>query len=163
MSSEIIIRRSEPGDVPGLRACLDSVARERRFLSMLEAPSVEDVGAFSGSPDVGQVVAVDAWTIVGWGDVRRFRAPGFTHRGTLGMGLVASHRGRGIGSRLLTAVIALCPSLAITRLELTVFRSNAAAHRLYERHGFVLEGELPGARLLDGVADDVLLMRRWIG
>ena len=162
MGSEIDIRRSGPADVPGLRACLDGVARERRFLSMLEAPSVADVGEFAGSPDVAQVVAVDAGTIVGWADVRRLRPPGFTHRGQLGMGIAASHRGRGIGSRLLAAVIALCPSLGVTRLELTVFGSNAAARRLYERHGFVVEGELPGARVLDGASDDVLLMVRWI-
>ena len=42
------------------------------------------------------------------------------------------HQGRGIGSLLLEAAKALCPDA----LELVVNRDNAAARRLYARHGF---------------------------
>jgi RimJ/RimL family protein N-acetyltransferase len=157
------VRRSTAADVPALRACLDSVARERRFLSMLEAPPLDEVAAFAAHPDVVQLVAVEADRVVGWADVRRVRGAGVAHRGSLGMGLLASHRGRGIGGRLLAAVLDQSRSLGVTRVELQVFRSNRAALHLYERHGFVIEGEQKRARILDGVADDIFLMCRWLG
>jgi ribosomal protein S18 acetylase RimI-like enzyme len=89
-------------------------------------------------------------------------SPGFTHRGVLGMGIIASHRGRGIGARLLEEVLPHARSLAVTRVELQVFRSNAAAVHLYRRHGFVVEGEQQRARIIDGTSDDLLLMVRWL-
>jgi ribosomal protein S18 acetylase RimI-like enzyme len=156
----IDIRRSTPKDIPGLWACLDSVARERRFLAMLEAPPVEEVASFAADPNVVQIVAVESERVVGWADLRRFAAAGFTHRGSLGMGVLASHRGRGLGGRLLEALFNESGSLGLKRVELHVFRSNAAAVRLYARHGFVVEGELAGGRILDGAADDILLMYR---
>jgi RimJ/RimL family protein N-acetyltransferase len=156
------IRRSMAADVPGLRACLDSVARERRFLAMLEAPPLEEVAAFAAHPDVVQLVAADAGRVVGWADVRRLRGAGIAHRGSLGMGLLSSHRGRGIGGRLLAAVLEQARFLDVTRVELQVFRSNRVAARLYARHGFVVEGEQKHARIVDGVNDDIVLMCRWL-
>jgi len=44
-----------------------------------------------------------------------------------------------------------------------VFKSNTAAVRLYESQGFQIEGDLAGARMIDGVVDDLLLMSRWLG
>jgi ribosomal protein S18 acetylase RimI-like enzyme len=161
MTSQATIRRSKIEDAAEVRACLDSVARERRFLAMVEAPSVDEVAAYIAQPDVVQVVAVDGDAIVGWADVRRMRTPGLRHRGALGMGVVSGHRRRGIGSRLLTATIEAADTLDIQRLELQVFRSNAPAVRLYETHGFHVEGEQPKARILDDIADDILLMCRW--
>jgi ribosomal protein S18 acetylase RimI-like enzyme len=78
------------------------------------------------------------------------------------MGVVHTHRRRGIGVQLLAAVSLDGRRLGVKRLELEVFRSNLAAVSLYERAGFELEGKLLGARLLDGVSDDILLMCRWL-
>jgi hypothetical protein len=36
--------------IEGFRAVIDSVARERRFLAMLEAPPIEEVGNSSRRP-----------------------------------------------------------------------------------------------------------------
>jgi ribosomal protein S18 acetylase RimI-like enzyme len=161
-TAEIIIRRSHAEDVPGLRAALDSVARERRFLAMLEAFPIADVAAFVANPDVFQLVALEGPEIVGWADVRRMRGPGFTHRGVLGMGVIASHRRRGFGGRLLAELIEPSRSLGVTRLELQVFRSNTAAIHLYQHHGFEIEGEQLRGRIIDGIIDDIVLMVRWL-
>src|SRR5206468_7160678 len=99
------------------------------FLAMLQAPSVEEVASFASDPNVVQMVAVESERVVGWADIRRFEAAGFTHRGSLGMGLVASHRARGLGGRLLEALFNESGSLGLKRVELHVFRSNAAAVR----------------------------------
>lgn len=160
-TSGIVVRRSAPEDAAGLRAAIDGVARERKFLCALEAPSLENVVAFGSRPDVAQVLALDGDSIVGWADLRRLQGVAFRHRGVIGMGVVAAQRRRGIGSQLLDAIIAEAQPLGVTRIELEVFRSNQAAQALYARRGFQVEGELRRARILDGVEDDLILMVLW--
>lgn len=64
-----------------------------------------------------------------------------SHVGDLGMFVHDDFQGRGVGKQLLAACIELADDwLGLERLELTVFVDNAAAIRLYETHGFQLEG-----------------------
>jgi ribosomal protein S18 acetylase RimI-like enzyme len=62
------------------------------------------------------------------------------------------HRGKGIGSQLLEAVLAWAPSTGASVLRLGVTRGDSAAVRLYRRAGFVDAGEpqplRPGSKLL---------------
>ena len=160
MPDEVTIRESTSEDGAQLHAAIDSVARERRFIALLEAPSVQDVASFCSRPGVASFVAVCRGAIVGWADVQRMQRAGFTHRGVLGMGIVEGYRRQGIGRRLLSTLIDRSPSFGVTRLELEVFRSNVAAVSMYQRYGFLLEGQLLRARILDGIVDDILLMAR---
>src|SRR4029079_1146191 len=83
---------------------LDFVARERRYLSFLEAPPFESVRAFvldnikQGYP---QLVAVSAGQVVGWCDVVPTPRPIYAHGGVLGMGLLPEFRGQRLGDRLI--------------------------------------------------------------
>jgi ribosomal protein S18 acetylase RimI-like enzyme len=74
------------------------------------------------------------------------------------MGLLASHRGMGLGSRLLEACIAHMPRTQMSKIELSVYSSNTAAIALYRRFGFTDFGMVRDHRRLDGVSYDVLLM-----
>lgn len=161
MANGIVIRASRPDDAPALHTAIDSVARERRYIALLEAPPLEAIRNFTSGGNAVRLVALSESDIVGWADVQRMVRPGFTHRGVLGMGVVASHRRQGVGRALLDAVIVKSAELGVTRLELEVFRSNAAAIALYRQAGFELEGTRSRARILEGVADDLLLMCRW--
>lgn len=49
---------------------------------------------------------------------------------------VADARGRGLGTTLLTALMALAHTQGIAALSLNVSGANTPARRLYERHGF---------------------------
>ena len=147
--------------VRGFHDCLDSVAREARYIAMIEAPPLKSVTAFvEGNIERGcpQLVALDGDRVVGWSDVIPHRRIGFSHGGVLGMGVRASHRRRGIGRRLLSAALAAARDLGLLRVELEVYASNAAAISLYEKTGFRHEGRKTKARLFNGAFDDVLPM-----
>lgn len=147
--------------IPGYRASLGEVARERRHILLLDAPPLEAVERFVGD-NIGrglpQFVALDGARVVGWCDIIPHRRPGLTHAGVLGMGVIASHRGRGIGTRLLAATLERASALGLVRIELEVYAANRAALALYRRFGFVREGVRRRARYLDGVWDDIVLM-----
>jgi ribosomal protein S18 acetylase RimI-like enzyme len=161
MANGIVIRRSRPEDADALRVAIDGVARERRYIALLEAPALEAIRAFADADNVVRLVALSEGHVVGWADVQRMVRAGFTHRGVLGMGVVASHRRQGVGRALLDALLVESGALGVTRLELEVFRSNAAAVALYQQAGFELEGIRERARILDDRVDDIVLMCRW--
>jgi RimJ/RimL family protein N-acetyltransferase len=147
--------------VRGYRRALDIVARERKYLTMLEAQSEDDTLRFvksnleSGNP---MMVALAGPEVVGWCDVRREFFPSRAHRGTLGMGLLPEWRGRRLGQRLLAATLAQARRSGFKRIELDVYADNQSAIALYEKAGFVREGLLRDASLIDGQFRDAILM-----
>ena len=162
-SGEIAIRSIAAEDVPSFRRCLDAVARERRFLAMLEAPPLGDVRDFVASGrqrGVVQFVATVDGEVVGWCDISPVPFEGLRHCGALGMGVLPHHRRRGIGRRLLEATLREAGRCGITRVQLEVFESNRAAISLYEEFDFECEGPQRPARELDGFAEDLLCMAR---
>jgi GNAT superfamily N-acetyltransferase len=54
--------------------------------------------------------------------------------------VVGEARGRGVGAALVAEVVAWARARGLQRLFLDVGAHNAAARRLYERHGFVATG-----------------------
>jgi RimJ/RimL family protein N-acetyltransferase len=167
-ASSVRIVRSAELHIPGLRAALDEVAKERRYLAFLAAPPLTAVREFSrallGGAGVQMVAVTEDERVVGWCDIVRVPMEGFNHTGRLGMGLLAPYRGQGIGQPLAEAAIAAASEAGMTRIELEVMASNANAIRLYQRLGFVHEGVKRRARHLDGVWDDhVLMALLWTG
>ena len=148
--------------VRGFHAAVDVVARERRYIGLVEAPPIESSLAFVRAMRAGggvHVVAVaEQGEVVGWCDIARHAREGFQHCGRLGMGVVPAFRDRGIGRRLATAALEAAWSAGIERVELEVFTSNRRAIALYEKLGFVIEGVKHRARKLDGRYDDELFM-----
>ena len=149
--------------VAGFREVLDAVARERRWLSMTEAPPLADVRRFvvgnlrSGAP---QFVALDDGRVVGWCDVVPRPRETMRHTGVLGMGVAASHRGQGLGARLLATTLEAAEAAGITRVELMVLVDNAVAVALYRRYGFETEGRCRRYLVIDGVERDAWLMAK---
>jgi RimJ/RimL family protein N-acetyltransferase len=147
--------------VEGYRRALDVVARERKYLTMLEAQPEPDTLRFvksnleNGNP---MMVALAGDKVIGWCDVRREFFPSRAHRGTLGMGLLPEWRGRGVGRRLLEATLAQARRSGFKRIELDVHADNSRAIALYEKVGFVREGVVRDASLIDSVFRDAILM-----
>lgn len=147
----------------GFHAAVDSVARERRFLAMLEAPSFARTRRLvldSLKDGAVHFVAVHGGEVVGWCDLRPKSAVALRHSAVLGMGLVAGFRGRGIGARLLQETLAQATARGLWRAELIVRSDNAPAIALYRRFGFEVEGTCRRYLRIDGVDHDALLMAR---
>jgi len=160
-SDAIAIRRSAPDDVESFWHCLDSVARERRFLAFVEAPPLEQARTFledARSRGMIQFVAIAGPRVVGWCDVSPKPFEGFRHSGTLGMGLLAGYRSRGLGSALLAHTLQASREQGLARIEIEVFSSNEPAIHFYLRAGFVREGLKRSARILDGRVEDIVCM-----
>jgi ribosomal protein S18 acetylase RimI-like enzyme len=145
----------------GFHRAVDRVAREGRYLAMLEAPpfartrrlvldSLKDGGV--------HLVALADEEVVGWCDLRLKAAVTLRHSAILGMGVVAEHRHRGLGRRLLVETMARARSLR--RIELIVRADNTAAIALYRSCGFEVEGTCRSYLRHEGVEYDALLMAR---
>jgi putative acetyltransferase len=139
--------------IESFRACLDSVARERKYVAQIEAMALEQVSAFVQAGianDVAQFVATEGVLVVGWCDIFPSWAHAVQHCGTLGMGVLSAYRGRGIGTQLLIACLAKARSKGITRVELEARADNTAAVRLYQKLGFTHEATKRNAMRFDG-------------
>lgn len=160
------IRLMTEDDIPEYHACLDTVARERRYLSMVAAPPLEASKAWA-LPHLKAnhpfFVAIHEDKVVGWCDITPNDRAYFAHRGTLGMGVHPDHRGLGIGRTLLKAALEHARSIGLEQVELEVFSSNQTAIRLYERCGFVLDGTRRNACKSEGSYQDILLMACSLG
>lgn len=160
-STVAIVRAVAPENIDSFHRALDSVSQERKYLTFLEAPPLEEFRQFvlsmlkEGNP---QFVAVVDGEVVGWCDIRRHFFPSHAHRGSLGMGIVRSYRGRGLGLQLLNAAMTQARELGFVRIEFSVRSDNSRAIALYEKVGFLREGTSRDAVFVDGRYFDVINM-----
>jgi ribosomal protein S18 acetylase RimI-like enzyme len=151
----------EAKHIEGFRRAVDQVARERKYLAMLEAPPLEKVSVLvldNIANHHSQFVAVDDDDVVGWCDVLPKERPVYRHCGVLGMGVVASWRRKGHGRALLSAGLSHAARQGLVRIELVVRADNIRAISLYQRAGFETEGVLRDAARVDGKYYDLFLM-----
>jgi ribosomal protein S18 acetylase RimI-like enzyme len=89
-------------------------------------------------------------------------SPKERHKGSVyAMYVVPEARGQGIGSALLEALIGDASGI-VEQLRLGVVDDNAAAIRLYEKHGFEVYGREMRALKSDGRYFDEVLMVRFL-
>ena len=145
----------------GFHACLDAVAKEKRYLAQTQALPLERIEGFvrdSVTNDAVQFVAVDGSLIIGWADIFPGWADAVKHCGSLGMGVLPARRGQGVGKGLLQACLAKARAKGITRVELEARADNERAIKLYERLGFQHEATKRQAMRFDGVYYDAVQM-----
>jgi ribosomal protein S18 acetylase RimI-like enzyme len=75
-----------------------------------------------------------------------------------GLSVDPARQGEGIGTLLLDAAVARARATGRRRLLLRVLSTNPGARRLYERHGFTVEGTHREAFLIDGAYVDDIAM-----
>ena len=148
--------------IQGFWNAVDYVARERKYLAFLEAPPIESTEKFIKTNlenDNSQFVVLAEDKLVGWCDITPMtNRPVHKHTGVLGIGLLPSFRGRGIGSKLIEKTINKAQANGLTRIELTVREDNKTAIELYKKFGFKIEGLKKNAELIDGQYNNIYMM-----
>ncbi|CRM12733.1 Spermidine N(1)-acetyltransferase [Pseudomonas sp. 31 R 17] len=108
-----------------------------------------------------QLVALHGGEVIGQLGLEQYLRVRQAHVGSFGMGVATAWQGRGIGSKLLTTALDVADNwMNLHRVELTVYADNEAAHNLYRKFGFEVEGRLRDYALRDGVFVDTLSMAR---
>ncbi len=153
----LVIRRQEPTDAEAVAAYLGDAAVMAATLQ-IPYPSVqawrERFARFNPLDFV--LLAETEGVVVGGGSLHMNDRPRRRHAAMLGIGVLSSHWGRGVGTALMRALTEAADQwLNIERIELTAFTDNARAVALYERFGFVDEGTHRADALRDGAYADV--------
>jgi RimJ/RimL family protein N-acetyltransferase len=162
MRGSVTVRPIALIDIGGFSECTAAVIAERDFLAHTEPfPLEETAKHVAGNIRLGnpQFVADDAGCIVGWCDIVRSTVPVHRHSGSLGVGMLAAYRGRGLGLALIESTLEAARAAAFERVDLTVYRRNERAARLYRKAGFRDVGVRIRGKKLDGEYDDELLMQ----
>jgi len=164
----IVIRPARPRDARSFLEGFREVAAEGRSIQTEVVDRT--VGYYrrsfrrSWDVDGAHLMALDGDRVVGSLAIHRHvEHPALRHVATLGMHVVGSHRGRGIGSALMSEALRWARRSGIERVELTVYPHNRAAIALYRRFGFVEEGRLVRHAKKSYGYEDEILMAVWIG
>lgn len=161
----VIVAYATQSLIPSFHACLDAVAKERIYIEMVEAPPLEKVTGFQLdliSKNAPVFYAVTSNQVVGWCDVFPEDNPRLKHRGGLGMGLLPQYRGKGLGSKLLDAVLKKSKEYGLEKIELNVYSTNTPAIALYRKFGFEDEGYIKKYRKIDGRYFDCFSMAKFL-
>ncbi|MCC7495250.1 MAG: ribosomal protein S18-alanine N-acetyltransferase [Fimbriimonadaceae bacterium] len=126
MAEELLqVARAVADDVEGIllveRHCFGRTWTRQQYLTEI-----------AGSPHTYPAVARLDGRVVGFGSVTCIGEQAYIPT----LGVLATHRQCGIGSRLLQALLAVARRMGAREVVLEVRVCNAAARRLYEQHGF---------------------------
>ena len=166
-AQNISIRPIAAADIESMVDCVNAVFLERLYLAYVEPQERFNSVAYFASGianDYPRIVAVADDKVVGWCDVTpaaQERVVSQRHIGRLGMGLLPSYRGIGLGAKLIASTLQACRG-KWERIELGVYSHNERAHKLYLRCGFIEEGRRRGAWKLDGMTSDIIEMALFI-
>lgn len=161
--TDVLIRRAEPSDAEGVAAVFRARSASAGTLQN-PYPSVaqwtERLERQTNNLNY-MLVAVAGGEIVGHAGLHGHDNPRRAHVWMLGITVRDDWQNRGVGTRLMAAVIDLADNwLGAARVELTVYVDNEVALRLYRKFGFELEGTLRGYSLRDGRYTDTHAMAR---
>jgi RimJ/RimL family protein N-acetyltransferase len=152
-------------DVPALIALINALAAERNQLFIQPVDPLTGIealrahlAAIAANSEEAVLVARDRGELVGLITGTRGSHPARRGAVEIGIGVRASHRNKGIGFALLTALERWARATGCHRLSLRVVTGNAPAIALYRKAGFLIEGMLDATALLEGQAIDELQM-----
>src|SRR5262249_3881954 len=107
------------------------------------------------------IVAETKRGVVGWASLNRFNPrAAYDHVADFSVYVERAWRGKGVGSRLLAALIARARALGFHKMVLAALARNDAGVALYTKAGFSKVGVYREMGMLDGHWVDVLLMEQ---
>lgn len=140
------ISAAEPKDIPQLSELLCLLfAQEADFIPDPEKQCA-GLQRVIGSPEIGRILVWREGSAI-LGMVNLLFSVSTAEGGKVAiledMVVHPSHRGSGIGGRLLAAAVELCIAEGCSRITLLTDRGNEAAIRFYGRQGFELSAMVP--------------------
>lgn len=160
--THITIRRIETSDAKAISEIYTHTNAYTGTLQMPHPSLPQWEKRFANIPDhVYAYAAIIDGEIVGNLSVTLATNPRRRHVADMGIGVKDAFQGQGIGNELMKTAVDLADNwLNLTRLELTVFTDNAAAIALYQKHGFIIEGEARAFAFRNGEYADAYFMAR---
>jgi RimJ/RimL family protein N-acetyltransferase len=161
------VRLAADDDVPGLIALINRLAAEASLLFVVPIDpetGAEDLRQFlratavSGNNAV--LVASDGGRLVGLATATGGVHPAKQATVEIGIGVIQTHHGRGIGRALMAGLEEWARVAGIHRLQLPVVTSNASAIALYRKSGFTVEGTLRQSARVNGRHLDQYMMAK---
>ena len=156
-----MIRPATFSDLGALRRIYNEGIEDRIATLDADPKSAEEIGEWWGqhTDRYCVLVATEAKEVVGWASLNRF-----SHRcahadvADLSVYVARSHRGRGIGTRLLLDVSKEAARRSFSKIVLHALDANEHGKRLYRKVGFVEVGVFRRHGRLDGQYVDVIAM-----
>lgn len=143
------LRTFAVGDGEGLARAINAVCAEGQWMrtARFEPDAAwEHALAHPDCPCHLLLVAEDGGDIVGW--CRAFRADADEAAVTIGLGLLPSHRDRGIGTAMLRVALDWARRAGYQHANLTTYADNARAIHVFKRCGFEFAGAADGNLLI---------------
>jgi RimJ/RimL family protein N-acetyltransferase len=161
----MLVRAATPADAASLVAHVRRMTAEPVRTGTMEPDEVRTVDemrvlieARASAPNSTWLLAADGDELLGEASLQGLPRRAMRHTAVLGISVRAESRGQGVGDRLISALIAWAPTAGVTRIELHVLARNTIARQLYEKHGFVIEGERRRTVYANGAyLDDVVM------
>ncbi len=161
--SHVALRTAEPTDAAAIAAIYNQGIEDRLATLETETRCAEERRRWLAArgPRHPVIVAEADGRVVGWASLNPFNPrPAYDHVADFSVYVGRDWRGRGVGHRLLEAILARGRELGYHKLVLAAFPFNAAGITLYRRLGFVEVGVYREQGRLDGKWVDVVVMEQ---
>lgn len=164
---QLHVRAAQPEDAATLLAVFRRAADESDGLTRGSdeiASTVDEYSAFlakcAASPTDLFIVAELAGRQIGFARLTGSTLKRFRHEAMLGIAVLREAWGHGVGAALVRGLLGWADANAVVRVALEVAATNERAIRLYQSHGFVVEGRLRARRKHGAQFVDNLVMAR---
>ncbi|KAF0996244.1 GNAT family N-acetyltransferase [Geobacillus sp. TFV-3] len=157
-----LIRDAAAPDLPHIVRIYNETIPSRMVTADLEPVSVESRRAWfeAHNPHHRPLwVVEDDGVVCAWLSFQSFYGrPAYRHTAEVSIYIAETHRGRGLGTKLLERAVDQAPSLGIKTLLGFIFAHNEPSLRLFSRFGFERWGYFPRVAELDGVERDLVIV-----
>jgi phosphinothricin acetyltransferase len=157
------IREAGPGEAEAICAIYNQGIEDRvaTLETTLRTPDERRQWLAGRGPRHPVLVAEADGAVVAWASLNPFNPrPAYDHVADLSIYVARDWRGKGVGARLLAAVVARARETGFHKIVLAALASNRAGEALYTKLGFRRVGVYREQGLLDGRWTDVLIMDR---
>jgi len=163
----LTIREARLEDAEAILSVLKEVASEENLLLLdkgeydIRLEKRHILSAKSSGKTLILVAEVDG-KVVGVGEVKIGEFKKNSHTAELGLAITKEFRGLGVGKALIKEMLSYAEKKGVEKVWLSVFSTNNAAIRLYQKFGFVVEGVRKKQFKINNTYVDELLMAKFL-